>query len=244
MAERFFPAADPIGRRIRFVPRQDEFGLAPQPWRTIVGVSAPFLQGSHDEAFRSAVIYLPLRQAAPRTASVLIRSSLPPAAVMASVREVVQSIDADQPVFSIQTAAWVLAEERSFHRIFGTLFGVLAAIALTLSAVGIYGVMAYAVTQRTQEIGVRMAVGAQRWQVSWLFLKRGLWQLLLGLVLGVPAALALAMVVRFNLVEIEPTDPLTMIVIVGILVAVAIASCLIPVRKAARVDPVIALRAD
>ena len=244
MADRYFGAEDPLGRRLRFVPRRDENGMAPQPWRTIVGVSAPFQQGSTDEAFRSAVVYLPLRQSAPRTTSLLIRSALPPASVMTAVREVVQSIDADQPVFSIQTAAWLLAEERSFHRIFGVLFGVLAAIALTLSAVGIYGVMAYAVTQRTQEIGVRMAVGAQRWQVSWLFLKRGLTQLFLGLALGIPAALALATVVRFNLVEIEPNDPVTMMAMIALLVSVAVASCLIPVRKAARVDPMTALRSE
>jgi putative ABC transport system permease protein len=189
-------------------------------------------------------VYLPLRQSPPRTTSLLIRSALPPASVMAAVREAVQSIDADQPVFSIQTAAFLLAEERSFHRIFGTLFGVLAAIALTLSAVGIYGVMAYAVTQRTQEIGVRVAVGAQRWQVSWLFLKRGLAQLAIGLALGVPAALGLATIVRFNLVEIEPNDPVTMIAIIAILVSVAIAACLLPVRRAWRVDPVVALRSE
>ena len=244
MADRYFAGENPIGRRIRFVPRRDDDGTAPQPWRTIVGVSASFQQGSTDEAFRSAVVYLPLRQSAPRTTSLLIRSALPPASVMTAVREVVQSIDADQPVFNIQTAAWLLAEERSFHRIFGVLFAVLAAIALALSAVGIYGVMAYAVTQRTQEIGVRMAVGARHWQVSWLFLKRGLTQLLLGLVLGIPAALALATVVRFNLVEIEPTDPVTMIAIVLLLVLVAVASCVVPVRKAARVDPMIALRSE
>jgi predicted permease len=244
MADRYFAGENPVGRRIRFLPRRDEFGTVPQPWRTIVGVSARFQQGSTDEAFYSPIVYLPLRQAPPRTTSLLIRSALPPANVMTAVRGAVQSIDADQPVFSIQTLAWLLAEERSFHRIFGTLFGVLAVIALTLSAVGIYGVMAYAVTQRTQEIGVRMAVGAQRWQVSWLFFKRGLTQLILGLALGVPAALALATVVRFNLVEIEPNDPVTMFAIIAILVSVSMASCLIPVRKAARVDPVNALRAE
>jgi ABC-type antimicrobial peptide transport system permease subunit len=147
-------------------------------------------------------------------------------------------------VFTIQTVAAVFAEERLIYEIFATLFGVLAVIALTLSSVGLYAVTAYAVTQRTQEIGVRIAIGAQRWQVAWLFLKRGLVQLALGLVVGVPAALALATLVRFQLVEIEPNDPLTMITIIALLAGVTLISCLIPVRKAARVDPVIALRAD
>jgi ABC-type antimicrobial peptide transport system permease subunit len=163
---------------------------------------------------------------------------------MADVRRVVQSLDPDQPVFTIQTVAAVFAEERLIYEIFATLFGVLAVIALTLSSVGLYAVTAYAVTQRTQEIGVRIAIGAQRWQVAWLFLKRGLVQLALGLVVGVPAALALATLVRFQLVEIEPNDPLTMITIIALLAGVTLISCLIPVRKAARVDPVIALRAD
>jgi ABC-type antimicrobial peptide transport system permease subunit len=104
--------------------------------------------------------------------------------------------------------------------------------------------MAYAVTQRTQEIGVRMALGAKRWDVSWLFLKRGLVQLALGLGLGLPAALGLASVARFQLVEIEPSDPVTMIGITVILVAVALASCLLPARKAAKVDPMTALRSE
>jgi len=243
MAARHFAGEDPIGRRIRFIQREDE----PEPvqgWRTIVGISAPFLQGSSDEAFRSAVVYLPFQQDTPRTSSLLIRSPLPPASVMSAVRGAVQAIDADQPVFTIETVAAVFANERIIYRIFSTLFSVLAAIGLALSAVGVYGVTAYAVTQRTQEIGVRMAVGAQRWQVAWMFLRRALGQLAVGLALGLPAALALAQVARFRLVEIEPSDPITMIGITMILAAVSIAASLLPVRRAARVDPVTALRSE
>ena len=241
-ANRHFAGQDPVGQRIRFVRRDDD--ADPQPWRTIVGVSAPLLQGSPDEAFRSPLAYVPLRQSAPRTASVLIRSDLPIGSVMTAVRSAVQSIDRDQPVFTIEPIAAVFANERVIYRIFSTLFGVLAAIALTLSAVGVYGVMAYAVTQRTQEIGVRMAIGAKRWDVSWLFLKRGLIQLGLGLAIGLPAALGLGSVARLRLVEIEPSDPVTMIGITVILIAVSLLSCLVPVRKAAKVDPVIALRSE
>lgn len=243
MAERHFPGEDPIGRRIRFVQREDE----PQPvqtWRTIVGVSAPFLQGDSDEAFRSAVVYLPFRQDTPRTSSLLIRSALPPAAVMSAVRGAVQAVDVDQPVFTIETVASVFANERVIYQIFSTLFGVLAAIGLALSAVGVYGVMAYAVTQRTQEIGVRMAVGARRWDVSWMFLKRALLQLAIALALGLPAALGLASVARFRLVEIEPTDPVTIVGITVILMAVALLSSVVPARRASRVDPMTALRTE
>ena len=244
MAERHFPGEDPIGRRVRFVPREDEPNVPPQPWRTIVGVSAPFLQGHDNEAFRSSVVFLPHRQNTPRTSSILIRSSLPPAQVLAGVQKAVQAIDSDQPVLAIDTLAAVMKNEHLFHTIFSAVFGLLAVIGLILSAVGVYGVMAYAVTQRTQEIGVRMAVGAGRAHVSWIFLKRCLFQLALGLAIGLPGALALGQLVSFNLVEIEPNDPPTMIGITVALIVVALASCLIPVRKAAKVDPVIALRAD
>jgi predicted permease len=243
-ATRYFAGEDPIGRRIRFVAR-DQGGTGPAgPWRTIVGVAAPFLQGSSDEAFRSPVVYLPLPKSAPGTVSIVIRSGLPPATIMHSVRSVVQTIDIDQPVFTVETITDVIAFERLLYRIFATLFAVLAFIGLLLSAVGVYGVMAYAVTQRTHEIGIRMAVGARRGDVLWLFLRRGIMQIAFGLLLGLPAALALARLARFRLVEIEPGDPVTMMAITFVLVTVAVAACVLPVRKATQVNPVVALRAD
>jgi putative ABC transport system permease protein len=245
-AVRFFPGEDPIGRRIRFVRRQDDDdSQAPEPmWRTIVGVSGRILQGSPQDAYRNSVAYLPFRQEAPRTSSLLVRSAMLPATVMAAVRREVQAVDKDQPVFTIQTVAQILDDERSIYRIFAVLFAVLAVIGLVLSSVGLYAVMAYAVTQRTQEIGVRMAVGAQRWQVSWMFLKRGLWQLAVGLALGIPMAVGLSGLVRLRLVEVEPNDPITLVGITVVLAAVSLAACLLPVRRAAKVDPVVALRAD
>ena len=243
MADRFFPGDDPLGRQIRFVPRADEPGVT-QPWRTIVGIVPTFQQGSDNDAFRNAVVYLPFLQAPDRVSSLLVRSALPPASVMAAVRGAVQAIDADQPVFTIETVEQVFANERSIFRIFATLFAVLAAIGLVLSAVGVYGVIAYAVTQRTQEIGVRMAIGARRWDVTWLFLKKGLVQLALALVVGLPAALGLGVIAQFRLVEIEPSDPITMVGITIVLTVVALVACVVPARKAARVDPVIALRSE
>ena len=244
MADRFFPGEDPIGRQLRFVPRLDEPDAPPQPWRTIVGVVPTFQQGSDNDAFRNTVVYLPFLNAPDRTSSLIVRSALPPASIMAAVRSVVQSIDADQPVFNIETIAQVFANERSIFRIFATLFAVLASIGLVLSAVGVYGVIAYAVTQRTQEIGVRVAIGAGRWDVAWLFLRKGLAQIAIALLIGLPAAVALGAIAQFRLVEIEPTDPVTMVGITVVLATVALASCLIPVRTAARVDPVIALRSE
>jgi putative ABC transport system permease protein len=244
MADRFFPGEDPIGRQLSFVPRNDEPDAPPQPLRTIVGVVPTFLQGSDSDAFRNAVVYLPFLTAPDRTSSLLIRSALPPASVMAAVRSVVQSIDPDQPVFNIETLAQVFANERSIFRIFATLFAVLASIGLVLSAVGVYGVIAYAVTQRTQEIGVRVAIGAGRWDVAWLFLRKGLAQIAIALLIGLPAAMALGAIAQFRLVEIEPTDPVTMVAITVVVIVIALISCVVPARKASKVDPVIALRAE
>jgi ABC-type antimicrobial peptide transport system permease subunit len=119
-----------------------------------------------------------------------------------------------------------------------------AGVALLLSTVGLFAVMAYAVTQRTPEIGLRMAVGAQPRQVCWLILKRGLTQLAIALALGLTAALALNRVVRLGLADLRPSDPATFATIAALLTAVAIAACVVPARRATRIDPVAALRAD
>jgi putative ABC transport system permease protein len=155
-------------------------------------------QGDANDAFHNAVVYRPFLHTPDRPSSLLVRSSLPAASVMAAVRNVVNDIDADQPVFAIETIEHVFANERSIFRIFATLFAALAAIGLMLSALGIYGVIAYSVTQRTQEIGVRMAIGARRWDVAWLFLKKGLVQLALALVIGLPAAIGLGALAQFS----------------------------------------------
>ena len=200
--------------------------------------------GSSLDAYENAVVYLPYRQESPAVASLLVRSALPPGSVMDGVRREVQAIDRDQPVFTIQTLAQVLAGDRWWYRTWGSMFAIFAVIALSLSSVGLYAVMAYSVTQRTQEIGVRMAVGAQRWQVCWLILKRGLLQLAVGLTLGLAGTLALSRVLRRMVIQITPTDPLTFAAITLLLTVVSIAACLVPARKATQVDPVVALRAE
>ena len=163
---------------------------------------------------------------------------------MDAVRREVQAIDRDQPVFTIQTMDQMLSESRWAQRVFGSSFAIFAAIALVLSSLGLYAVMAYSVAQRTQEIGVRMALGAQGRQVTWLVLKRGVVQLAMGLTLGVAGALALSRVLRGVLVEITPSDPVTFAAITILLTVVSIAACLLPARQATRVDPLVALRAE
>jgi putative ABC transport system permease protein len=163
-------------------------------------------------------------------------------AMMNTVRGEVQAVDPDQPVFTVQTLDQMMARATWPYRIFGTLFAVFALIALVLSAVGLYAVMAYSVTQRTAEIGVRMALGADGRRISWLVLRRGLVQLGIGLTLGLAGAYFLSRVLAEVLADISPTDPLTFTTITVLLAATALAACLIPVRRATRVDPLVALR--
>ena len=164
---------------------------------------------------------------------------------MDTVRREVQAIDPDQPVWSIQTLSQVLAETRWWWRTWGTMFSVFALIGLLLSAVGLYAVIAYSVAQRTQEIGVRMALGAQRATVCWMVLKRAVAQLAIGLTLGLSGAFVLSNVLwGGGMITIAPADPLTYTAIAVLLSVVSIAASLIPARRATRIDPVVALRTE
>jgi ABC-type antimicrobial peptide transport system permease subunit len=192
----------------------------------------------------NSVVYIPYRQDAAANASLLVRSALPPGSVMEAVRREVQAIDPDQPVHAMQTLQQMLAATRWWYRSFGAMFGIFAVIALVLSSVGLYAVMAYSVTQRTQEIGVRMAVGAQVRQVWWMILKRGLVQLAIALPFGLAGALGMGVMLERMLVGMTPGDPTTFVAVTSLLIVVALAACLLPALRATRVDPVEALRAD
>jgi putative ABC transport system permease protein len=244
LAEQFFPGEDPIGKRLRFTRRELPPVESTDSWRTIVGVIPSIRQGSPSDEYVNAVVYIPYRQESPAVASLLVRSALPPPSVMNAVRREVQAIDSDQPVLAIQTVEQILAGDRWWQRTWGSTFGLLAAIAVVLSALGLYSVMACSVTQRTQEIGVRMALGAQRRQVSWLILRRGLAQLVVGLIAGFAGSFALRRVLPGGIVGVTPHDPIAVVSIALLLTIVSIAACLIPARRATRVDPVAALRAE
>jgi putative ABC transport system permease protein len=158
------------------------------------------------------------------------------------VRREVLAIDRDQPVFSIQTMNDLLTESRWPYRVFGSAFGAFAVIALMLSSVGLYAVMAYSVSQQTQEIGVRMALGASRTQVSWFILKRGFVQIAIGLTLGLAGALALSRALAGVLFDLSPNDPVTFALISAVLTFVSLAACVAPALRATRIDPLTALR--
>jgi predicted permease len=244
LASQFFPGEDPIGRRIRFVTREPAPNQPTPPWRTIVGISPTIRHSETRQVELNPVVYVPSRQEPPAGASLLVRSQLPPASLADSLRRAVQAVDADQPVFTIQTLDQMLNEDRWPFRVFGVMFGVFAVIALVLSSVGLYAVMAYSVTQRTSEIGLRMALGAQARQVRWMVLKLGLVQLTLGLSLGLAGAVFLSRLMEGMLVGVTSSDPFTFALITALLTVVSIAACLLPARRATLVDPLTALRAD
>jgi len=243
LAAQYFAGEDPLGRRIRFVPRTPPSAAAPpptEPWRTIVGISPTLRHNPPQDAEPRAAVYVPFRLDS--SVMLLVRGSGDPGTIMQAVRREVQAIDRDQPVLTIQTLDQMLANSMWPYRVFGSLFAIFAAIGLLLSAVGLYGVMAYGVSQRTPEIGIRMALGAGSGQVSWLFLRRGLVQLALGLGLGLGGALLLSGAIESLLVRVPPRDPLTLAVITLLLTLVGVAACVIPARRATRVDPLVALR--
>jgi putative ABC transport system permease protein len=191
------------------------------------------------------VAYVPVRQDPPGFASVMIRSAVSPETMMTAVRKEVQAIDPDQPVFNLRTMERAMQNQMWPYYVFGTLFTIFATIGLLLSAVGLYAVMAYAVTQRTQEIGVRVALGAQGSQVTWMVLKRGLFQLGLGLTFGLAGGFFAGRALPSRiLVQTTATDPWTFVAITVLLSLVAITACVVPARRAMRVDPLVALRAE
>jgi putative ABC transport system permease protein len=172
----------------------------------------------------------------------VVRAPGEPGRITAIVREEMRAVEPDLPLFGILTMDQSLAQQRWPFRVFGSMFAIFALIALVLSAVGLYAVTAYSVTQRTGEIGVRMALGAQPKQVLWLVLRRGLLQLAIGLPIGVAGAFGVGRLLQSLLVQTSARDPVTVASITAVMIGVSIAACFWPARRATRLDPVSALR--
>jgi putative ABC transport system permease protein len=243
LATQYFPQQNPIGQRVRL--RMQASGASPAAgWRTVVGVVPTLGHGSPRDTDPPAVIYMPYRQEAQPAVLLVARSALETGIVTRAVQGEVHAIDRDQPIVMVQTVEQMLAQARGGYRLFASLFVIFGGVGLVLSAFGLYAVMAYSVMQRTQEIGVRMALGADAGQVSWLVLRRGLAQLGAGLAIGLGSALVLTRVLRALIVQVTPADPATFAGVTILLALVAIAACLIPARHATRIDPLLALRSE
>jgi putative ABC transport system permease protein len=241
-----FGTEDPIGRRIKLTVDGPQSPGAPPPvWTTVVGIAPTVRQRMQPgDDVPDPVAYIPLRAHAPSFMMLLIRAQRDAASLTSLAREEVRAIDPDLPLFGILTMDQQLAQQRWPFRIFGTMFAIFAFIALALSAVGLYAVTAYSVAQRTQEIGVRMALGAQAAQVMWLILRRSLVQMVIGLTLGIAGAVGVGKLLSSLLFQTGARDPILMLGIISLLIVVSTSACLWPARRATRLDPVNALRND
>jgi predicted permease len=237
MANQLWPNQDPIGRRIKFQGTPQR----PQPWRTIVGVASDVSQYSLDKK-PPMQIYLPHSQFPTSFNTIVVKTENDPGSVLAAVRREILALDKDQAVYSVVTLDQLHNDSLSLRRFFMLLLIVFAVLTLSLAAVGIYGVMSYVVTQRTQEIGIRLALGARTTDVMKLVVKGGLVLALAGIGVGLITAFAVTRLMESVLFGVAPTDTLTFVIGSLALVVVAAIACYIPARRATKVSPLVALR--
>lgn len=237
LATEHWPGEDPLGKRLRLLD-----GTTPDTWLTIVGVVPNIVQNDVTRQRFDPLLYLPYRQQPATGMWVLARAHVAPGGLAAAFRREVQALDSDLPMFDSMTLAQRVAEGYRSYESFGGLFLAFAAMALLLASLGLYAVVAHAVSQRTQEIGIRTAMGATASDILELVFRQGMLPVGLGLTIGLAAALALMPVLKSQLVQVSPADPLTLLAASATLIVFAMLACVIPARRALRVDPAVALR--
>jgi predicted permease len=239
LVDRYFPGQDPLGKRL-------EVAFATPPnWREIVGVVADVHTQGLDQdtpaqvyaAYFQKPIFIQLG-----TITVLARTTQDPALMGGPMKAAILNIDRSQPVYAVQPMTEVVSQSIAQRRFSLVLLAFFAVSALFLAALGLYGVMSYSVAQRTGEIGIRMALGARKAQVLMLVQRQGLVLVWIGLGIGLAGALALTRLMSSLLFRVQPADPITFVVVAALLIAVSLAACLVPARRAAKVDPIVALR--
>ena len=233
-----FPNEDPIGQGVRL-----GWGREQDGYRVIVGVVGD-VKSSDLSAPPEPTVYAPMLQRPVGRLTLAIRSAVPPASLSSAARKAVKGLDASLPVFNVKTMEEIVAGTVSRQKFMAVLIGIFAAVALVLAAVGLYGVIAYGVSQRTHELGVRVALGATSETVSGMIVREGLAVTGAGLVIGLGAAALSGGVLKSLLYEVKPTDPVTLAGVAVVLVLVAALASYLPARRAARVDPIIAMRGD
>jgi putative ABC transport system permease protein len=236
MARKYWPNSDPTGRRVRFE-------IPDWPWATIVGIVGDVRQVGIDTPAREEV-YFSYRMRAGQEMAVVVRTSGSPERLSGAVTRAIHSVDPEQPVFATMPMARVIAEVSAERRFSMLLLVLFAGVALLLSAIGIYGVMAYSTTQRRHEIGIRMALGAAGRDVLGLVVVQGMRLVFLGLGIGLIGAWALSRVLTSQLYDVSARDPFTYLTVAALLGAVALAALYLPARRAVRLDPMTSLRSE
>jgi len=243
LAKLYWPKESAIGHRVRTCCGDQV------PWANIVGVVKDVKQGGIDQKTGTEIYFLydqtvALFGGAPRSMNIVVRSTLPLESLARVVRESVNAMDRTLPIVKLRTMDDVFSDSIARQRFLAQLLGIFAGLALALAAVGTYGVLSYLVTERQREIGIRMALGADRSSVLGLVLRQGLSTTVMGLVVGVVGALGLTRLASSLLFEVAPTDPLTFAAVAGMITLVALLACVVPARRATRVDPMVALREE
>jgi putative ABC transport system permease protein len=239
LADRYFPGQDPVGKRLRI--QTDPSG---RKMHNIVGVVPHLKVYGFDERAILPQAYVPQTQSPDNGLVLMLRTSLRPESLEKSLKEIVASLDPAQPVFDFRMMQDLVAETWAAPRLMSSLLAIFSALALTLALIGLYGVMAYNGLRRTREIGVRLALGALRHQISAMMLLQGMRLLGIGLFVGFVAAFALSRVIRSLLFEVNAGDPKIYIAVSVVLGCAAAVACWIPARRASRVNPMIILRAE
>jgi predicted permease len=237
-AERFWPNEDPIGKQIRI---RLQLGDPEQGLRKVVGIVGRTRSDGLDAPYEPH-LFFPAKENGSNALTVYIRTAASPEALEGPVRREVQAVDPDLPVFGVRALRGIISDSLASRRFAMQILGFFAATAMLLAAIGIYGVMAYFVSQRVREIGVRMALGAQRGDVLKLVVRQGMSLALIGVGVGVVAALALTRLISGLLFDVSASDPLTLAVFTALLALVALLANFIPASRAARIDPMVALR--
>jgi putative ABC transport system permease protein len=238
LAQRYWPNEDPVGKRVKLGPVTSQ-----SPWMTIVGVVGNIKTDGFD-APTPPHLYVSVYQNVGYSMTLYVRTNAATGTLGESIRHEVSAIDPGLPVFAIRTAGEVVAKSLGRQRFALQIIGIFAVVALLLAAIGIYGVMAYSVSQRTHEFGIRIALGAQRRDILRMAVGEGMVLVVAGVIAGVAGSLLLTQFLRTLLYSVTPTDPLTFVTIPALLAAVALAACLVPAQRATRVDPLVALREE
>ena len=242
-ADRFFPGEDPLGKRFRVYAGEDPDSL--NPWLSVVGVSPDLMMNgiadNEDDAPREGY-YRPLAQASERFMSIAARTRGSPNAITQEVRRAVNAVDPNLPIYFVNPLDEAIDQNNWFYRVFGTLFLVFGAAALFLASVGLYGVVAFSVSRRTRELGIRRALGAANGDILGLIMKQGLTQLLVGSAIGLVIAFFLSKGLAIVLFQVDPADPIIFGSVVVLLGAVTLLASYVPARRATLVDPMEALR--